>query len=136
MMVVRDGEGATKLVTIDVSGAISPADAKTIAMSIANSLLVKTALFGADPNWGRIVAAAGYSGVSLDPGRISVRIQGLPIVEAGEQTSSFDETALHEALLSQEIAIAISVGDGPGTFRAWTTDLSYRYVEINAQYRT
>ena len=136
MMVVRDGEGATKLVTIDVSGAPSPDDAKTIAMSVANSLLVKTALFGADPNWGRIVAAVGYSGVSIDPGRISVRIQGLPIVEAGEQTSSFDEDALHEALLSREIAIAISVGDGPGTFRAWTTDLSYRYVEINAQYRT
>jgi glutamate N-acetyltransferase/amino-acid N-acetyltransferase len=135
-MVVRDGEGATKLVTIAVEGAGSLQEAKTIAMAIANSLLVKTALFGADPNWGRIVAAAGYSGVLLEPANISIRIQGLSVVEGGQQAAAFDETALHEALLEKEIQIDISVGEGPGRFQAWTTDLSYKYVEINAQYRT
>lgn len=136
IMVVRDGEGATKLVSITVEGAGSVPEAKTIAMAVANSLLVKTALFGADPNWGRIVAAAGYSGVLLEPANISVRIQGLSVVEGGQQAGGFDETVLHEALLEKEIQIDLSVGEGPGRFQAWTTDLSYKYIEINAQYRT
>jgi glutamate N-acetyltransferase/amino-acid N-acetyltransferase len=136
MMIVRDGEGATKLVGIEVEGAGSAQEAKTIAMAVANSLLVKTALFGADPNWGRIVAAAGYSGVLLEPANISIRIQGLSVVEGGQQAAAFDETELHKALLEKEIQIDISVGKGPGRFKAWTTDLSYKYIEINAQYRT
>ncbi len=136
IMVVKDGEGATKLVSIAVEGAGSVPEAKTIAMAVANSLLVKTALFGADPNWGRIVAAVGYSGVLLEPANISVRIQDLSVVEGGQQAAGFDETVLHESLLKKEIQIDISVGDGPGRFQAWTTDLSYKYIEINAQYRT
>jgi glutamate N-acetyltransferase/amino-acid N-acetyltransferase len=136
MMIVSDGEGATKFVTITVSGAEGNREAKTIAMAVANSLLVKTALFGADPNWGRIVAAVGYAGIPLDPEKISLNIQGLHVVEGGRQVATFDETALHEALLLKEIVIDISVGNGPGRFQAWTTDLSYKYVEINAQYRT
>ena len=136
LMIVRDGEGATKFVTIMVSGTDNDNDAKTIAMTVANSLLVKTALFGADPNWGRIVAAVGYSGVPVSPERISVRIQGLKVVDDCIQAFDYTEEALHHALDDKEIAIEISVGKGSGRFTAWTTDLSYRYVEINAQYRT
>jgi glutamate N-acetyltransferase/amino-acid N-acetyltransferase len=136
LMIVRDGEGATKFVTIMVSGTNNDNDARTIAMTVANSLLVKTALFGADPNWGRIVAAVGYSGVHVSPERISVQIQGLKVVDDCVQTPDYTEEALHRALDDKEITIDISVGTGPGRFTAWTTDLSYRYVEINAQYRT
>jgi glutamate N-acetyltransferase / amino-acid N-acetyltransferase len=136
LMIVQDGEGATKFVTIMVSGANTNSDARTIAMAVANSLLVKTALFGADPNWGRIVAAVGYAGVLIDPANISVHIQGLKVVENTMESPTFSEEELHQALAGKEITIHISVGNGPGRFTAWTTDLSYRYVEINAQYRT
>lgn len=137
MMIVKDGEGATKLITVKVSGASNDRDARTIAMTVCNSLLVKTALFGADPNWGRIVAAVGYAGVnSIDPREISVRIQGLDVVECCVQARSFSESMLHDALQEKQITIDINVGAGQGRFTAWTTDLSYKYVEINAQYRT
>jgi glutamate N-acetyltransferase / amino-acid N-acetyltransferase len=136
LLIVRDGEGATKFVTIRVSGSNASSDARTIAMAVANSLLVKTALFGADPNWGRIVAAVGYAGVPIDPENISVRIQGLQVVENGKESTVFSEHELHKVLAQKEITIDISVGSGTGRFTAWTTDLSYRYVEINAQYRT
>ena len=136
LMIVQDGEGATKFVTIMVSGTNNDNDARTIAMTVANSLLVKTALFGADPNWGRIVAAVGYSGVPVSPERISVQIQGLKVVDDCVQAPDYTEEALHRALDDKEITIDISVGTGPGRFTAWTTDLSYRYIEINAQYRT
>lgn len=136
LMIVRDGEGATKFVTIMVSGTNNDNDAKTIAMTVANSLLVKTALFGADPNWGRIVAAVGYSGVPISPERISVQIQGIKVVDDCVLTPDYAEEALQRALDDKEITIEISVGKDPGRFTAWTTDLSYRYVEINAQYRT
>ena len=136
LLIVKDGEGATKFVTLNVNGASNDRDARIIAMAIANSLLVKTALFGADPNWGRILAAAGYAGVALDPSEISVYVQGMGVVERGMQADSFREDTLHDALMQKDIVIEISVGRGPGRFTAWTTDLSYRYVEINAQYRT
>jgi glutamate N-acetyltransferase/amino-acid N-acetyltransferase len=136
LMIVQDGEGATKFITIMVSGANTNSDARTIAMAVANSLLVKTALFGADPNWGRIVAAVGYAGVLIDPANISVNIQGLKVVENTMESPAFTEEDLHQALAGKEITINISVGNGPGRFTAWTTDLTYRYVEINAQYRT
>jgi glutamate N-acetyltransferase / amino-acid N-acetyltransferase len=136
LMIVHDGEGATKFVTIMISGANTNRDARTIAMAVANSLLVKTALFGADPNWGRIVAAVGYAGVLIDPADIAVHIQGLKVVENSMEAPAFSEKELHQALAQKEITIDISVGSGPGRYTAWTTDLSYRYVEINAQYRT
>ncbi len=136
LMIVHDGEGATKFVTIMVSGANTSSDARTIAMAVANSLLVKTALFGADPNWGRIVAAVGYAGVHIDPTKISIHIQGLKVIENTMESSTFTEEDLHQALAEKEITIQINVGNGPGSFTAWTTDLTYRYVEINAQYRT
>jgi glutamate N-acetyltransferase / amino-acid N-acetyltransferase len=136
LLIVRDGEGATKFVTITVSGSKTSSDARTIAMAVANSLLVKTALFGADPNWGRIVAAVGYAGVPIVHENISVHIQGLKVVENATESPVFSEHELHKALTQKEIVIDINVGSGPGRFTAWTTDLSYRYVEINAQYRT
>ena len=135
-MIVQDGEGATKFITIKVTGAGNDRDAKIVAMAVANSLLVKTAIFGADPNWGRIVSAVGYSGVNIEPRQISVRIQDLDVVEGGVQARSFTESSLHEALKNKEIEIDITVGNGQGRFMVWTTDLSYKYVEINAQYRT
>jgi len=135
-MIVKDGEGATKFVTIKVAGTENDRDARTVAMAVANSPLVKTALFGADPNWGRIVAAVGYAGVDIDPREIAVKIQGLDVVDSGLQAKAFTEDSLHRALLENEITMEITVGPGQGCFTVWTTDLSYKYVEINAQYRT
>jgi glutamate N-acetyltransferase/amino-acid N-acetyltransferase len=136
MMIVKDGEGATKVVQVAVRGALNKKDAKTAAMNVANSLLVKTAMFGCDPNWGRIMAAIGYSGVELRPEKILISIGGLPVVQYGKEALGFNEEELHNALLSKEILIDISLGDGPGEFCAYTTDLSYKYVEINSEYRT
>jgi glutamate N-acetyltransferase / amino-acid N-acetyltransferase len=136
LMIVADGEGATKILTIEVEGTATNHEAKTVAMSVANSLLVKTAIFGADPNWGRIATAIGYSGVILDPGKIAMHIQELEVVRGGMEAPEFDENKLHAELLKKDIFIRISLGNGPGKFTAWTTDLSYLYVEINSQYRT
>jgi glutamate N-acetyltransferase/amino-acid N-acetyltransferase len=136
MMIVKDGEGATKVVQVHVRGAHDTTGAKTAAMSVANSLLVKTAMFGCDPNWGRIMCAIGYSGVDLDPDNVSISIGGLPVVLYGREATGFDEDKLHKELKSDTILIEISLGDGPGEFTAYTTDLSYKYVEINAEYRS
>jgi len=135
--VVSDGEGATKLITITVSGAVSDADAASVARSVANSLLVKTALFGQDPNWGRIMCAIGNSGVPVDPQAIAITIGGLPFVADGQEAPGFEEQKGHAVLEPREVAIDINLGlGGDGTFRIWTTDMSYKYVEINAAYRT
>ena len=136
MMVVRDGEGATKLVKVCVNGAVSRDDAKIAAMAVANSLLVKTALFGADPNWGRIVCALGYSGADINPDKISIKINGLVVSEQGIQSKLFNEKKVHLALKGKEIIIEINLNIGKGTFTAWTTDISYDYVKINAEYRS
>ncbi|HEY9162090.1 MAG TPA: bifunctional glutamate N-acetyltransferase/amino-acid acetyltransferase ArgJ [Desulfomonilia bacterium] len=136
MMVVRDGEGATKLVKVIVNGAVSRDDARTAAMAVANSLLVKTAMFGADPNWGRIACALGYSGADVNPDKISIKINGLDVAEQGMQASSFDEEKVHRSLKQKEIVIEINLNIGKGTFTAWTTDISYDYVKINAEYRS
>ena len=136
LMIVRDGEGATKFVKITVKGAHNERDARTVAMSIANSLLVKTALFGCDPNWGRIIAAIGYSGVPIQPEQIDIAISDYTVVRSGNEAEGFDEDTLHELLKASQISIDVSLGDGPGEFCAYTTDLSYKYVEINSEYRT
>lgn len=149
MMVVRDGEGATKVTSITVKGAETDNEAKNVAMCIANSLLVKTALFGADPNWGRIMAAIGRSGALIDPNEISIKIGGLPVADGGVQAKDFDEESIREILSVRhrrngpsikgelkEVPIEVILGDGPGMFAAWTTDLTYKYVEINSSYRT
>lgn len=136
MMIVKDGEGATKFVRIIVQGTCDNDDAKTIAMSVANSMLVKTALFGCDPNWGRIIAAIGYSGVLIQPEHIDITIGDYAVVRSGIEAEGFIEEALYEILQEEEILIDISVGDGAGNFCAYTADLSYKYVEINSEYRT
>ena len=133
--IARDGEGATKFVTIRVSGAHTFEDAKTVGKSVANSSLVKTALFGADPNWGRIVCAAGYSGAEVEPERISVSLGDVQVFHRGMGTD-FDQEAARQVLLAPEITIAIDLGQGEETAEVYTCDLSYDYVKINAEYTT
>ncbi|MGE0592845.1 MAG: bifunctional glutamate N-acetyltransferase/amino-acid acetyltransferase ArgJ [Vicinamibacterales bacterium] len=134
--IVRGGEGATKLVAVTATGAASDDDARRVARTIANSLLVKTAIHGADPNWGRIVASAGRSGVRFDLGSVTVRVGDVVLFEDGLPHDERAEEA--EALLRQEsIAIAIDIGTGgAGTATIWTCDLSAEYVRINGEYRT
>ena len=136
MMVISDGEGATKLISIDIHGCNTDDDAKTIGFSVANSILVKTAFFGSDPNWGRIMAAIAYSGVAVDARSISISISGYGIVEGGIESAGFREGDLKNVLGEKEISVDIKVGPGPGRFRVWTTDLSHKYIDINAGYRT
>lgn len=134
-MIARDGEGATKLITIEVEGAKDDAGARRIAKSVANSPLVKTAIFGADPNWGRICCAAGYAGVQFDVNQFSLKLQGKQVMKAGLPTK-FDRPALREALGGKDVLIQMRVGDGTGTARIWTCDLTYDYIRINAEYTT
>ncbi len=133
--IARDGEGATKLVEVKVTGAATEADAVIIAKSIATSNLVKTALFGADANWGRILAAAGYSGIIFDPGRVQIYLGDLLVCENGLGLV-FDEARAKEILDRSEIAITLALGAGPAEATVWTCDLSYNYVKINGSYRT
>jgi glutamate N-acetyltransferase / amino-acid N-acetyltransferase len=136
LLIVKDGEGATKNVAITVGRARSVSDAKRVAMAVANSLLVKTALFGADPNWGRIVAAVGYSKADVDPDRIGVAVSGYQVVTSGVEAEGFKEETLHALLKEKDITITIDLGMGTDEFTVYTTDLSYDYVKINAEYRT
>jgi glutamate N-acetyltransferase/amino-acid N-acetyltransferase len=134
--IVRGGEGATKLVAVRVTGARDLADARQAARAIANSLLVKTAIHGADPNWGRLIAAAGRSGSQFDLDRCSVRIGDVVLFAEGRP---FDERAplAAELLARPEIAITLDMGtEGGGDATVWTCDLSAEYVRINAEYRT
>jgi len=136
MGIVRGGEGATKLVTIRVTGAREWAHAERAARTIANSLLVKTAVHGGDPNWGRLVAAAGRSGVPFDLTRASVQIGGIVLFDSGQpHDSNAEKAAAH--LAGKDIAIDLDLGTG-GSEEAtiWTCDLSADYVRINADYRT
>ena len=133
--VARDGEGATKLVTVRVTGAETPADARQAAKTIAESPLVKTALFGNDPNWGRILAAAGRSGARFDPDKATAFLAGTRIFERG-MPAPFDEGALSEAMRAKEVEIAIDLAAGEHGATFYTCDLSYDYVRINAEYHT
>jgi len=131
----RDGEGATKLVQVHVAGAATPADARRIGLAIGNSPLVKTALFGNDPNWGRIVCAAGYSGVRFDPAGVDLDVAGIPLVRGGTPVP-FDEAAVSAAMRVPELAIALTLREGDAEATIWTCDMSYDYVRINAEYTT
>ena len=133
--IARDGEGATKLVQITVEGAANDEDAHRIAKSIANSPLVKTALHGADPNWGRIASSAGAAGVDFRQENLRIWFDDLLIVDAGAGVD-FDPAAAHEILLRDEYPIRVAIGDGPGAATAWTCDLSNDYIAINAEYHT
>jgi glutamate N-acetyltransferase/amino-acid N-acetyltransferase len=134
--IVRGGEGATKLVTVEVTGARTPVEAKRAARAIANSPLVKTAVHGADPNWGRLVAVAGRAGVDFDLDRARVRIGPVELFAGGRP---FDERAPEASshLQGQDVLLHVDLGTGgPGAARMWTCDLSADYVKINAEYRT
>jgi glutamate N-acetyltransferase/amino-acid N-acetyltransferase len=133
----RDGEGVTRLADVIVSGARRERDAERVARSVANSVLVKTALFGSDPNWGRVVQAVGAAGVPLRSERIAIKIGGVELLRAGEPVGG--EAALkrsERAMRRRRVAIEISLGAGPGRAQLLTTDLSYEYVRINAEYTT
>jgi glutamate N-acetyltransferase/amino-acid N-acetyltransferase len=134
--IVRDGEGARKLVTIEISGASNDDAAERLARAIANSLLVKTAIAGSDPNWGRILSAAGNAGVPLDPSKVDIDLQGVPVCRAG-LAADFSEADLKNKLDETECLIRVVLhGRGTGSARFWTCDLTEKYIEINASYRT
>jgi glutamate N-acetyltransferase / amino-acid N-acetyltransferase len=132
--VVDDGEGVTHVVTLEITGAEGDADARDIARSIANSPLCKTAWSSADPNWGRLLAAAGKAGVKFDPGQVTITIGGLPVFAHGVRDAAYDEAATHAAMQPREYTIAIDLGRGHGRARFVTCDLTHEYVSINADY--
>jgi glutamate N-acetyltransferase/amino-acid N-acetyltransferase len=133
---VADGEGAGHVVELLITGAHSDGDALRIARSIANSPLVKTAWAGADPNWGRILAATGYAGVPIDPSRVSIHFGDLEICRDGGLSPAFDESAAHALLQQPEYSIRVELHLGTGECRFWTCDLTAEYVRINADYST
>ena len=133
--VVRDGEGATKFVEVTVGGAETEAAAHEAAMAIADSLLVKCALFGQDANWGRVVSAAGASSARLDPTAVSVRFAGILVADGGTAVP-FDEDEASAALAARDLTIECDLGVGTASATVWTCDLSYDYVRINGDYRT
>lgn len=134
--IARDGEGARKLVIIDVVGAATEEDAVQIARGIANSPLVKTAIAGSDPNWGRILSAAGNAGVAFNPGKVDIQIQGVPVCVGG-LAAEFEEAELKERLNAPDCAIVFRIrGKGRASARFWTCDFTEKYIEINASYRT
>lgn len=134
--IIDDGEGVTHVVTLDVVGARDEAEAKSIARAIAHSPLCKTAWSSADPNWGRILAAAGYSGVTFDPEKVIITIGNLPVFYKGMRSLEFDEAAVHACMKEREYTIAFDLGQGHASYRFLTCDLTVEYVHINADYST
>ncbi len=136
MLVVKDGEGATKFITIKVTGAEDNLAAKRIGLAIANSPLVKTAIAGKDANWGRIVAAIGKSGEAADRDKLTVGIGGVVIAEKGQLAPGYDETPVAAHMKGQNIEIFVDIGIGGGEATVWTCDLTHQYISINADYRS
>ena len=134
--VVRDGEGAQKLVSITVSGATSAKAARRIGLAIGNSPLVKTAIAGEDANWGRIVMAVGKSGERVDRDRLSIAIGGVEIAREGQAVTGYDEAPVARHMKGREVEIAVDVGLGRGRSTVWTCDLTHGYIDINADYRS
>lgn len=134
--IVDDGEGITHVVELQIEGAASDGDALRVARAIAHSPLVKTAWAGADPNWGRLMAATGYSGAELDPNRIAIWLGDQQICENGGRVPDFDEQRAHAYLKNREFTVRIALGMGEGSCRFWTSDLTAEYVQINAEYST
>ncbi|MGC1108230.1 MAG: bifunctional ornithine acetyltransferase/N-acetylglutamate synthase, partial [Candidatus Acidiferrales bacterium] len=135
LQIVADGEGAQRVVEIEVRGGASDRAADAVARTIANSPLVKTALAGGDPNWGRILAAAGRAGVRFDPDRAEIRMAAIPMCRAG-RARPFDEKTAHRKLLAKHIPILVDLHAGKGSARIWTCDFTGDYVRINASYRS
>jgi len=135
--IIRDAEGATKFITINVAGGKSETDCLAVAYTVAESPLVKTALFASDPNWGRILAAVGRAPVStLDINQVNIRLNGVAIVTAGEPDSAYTEEAGMQAVAGTDITVDIELGSSAEAVTVWTSDLSHEYVRINAEYRT
>ena len=134
--VVRDGEGATKFVTVSVTGAASDDDARKVAMATANSPLVKTAIAGEDPNWGRIVMAVGKSGAAADRDRLTITLGDLVLAKDGWRAPEYSEDAAAHYMTNQDLTIGVDLGLGSGTSTVWTCDLTHGYITINADYRS
>jgi len=136
LQVVRDGEGAQKLIRIDVTGAENDRAAKRIALSIANSPLVKTAIAGNDANWGRVVMAVGKSGEAADRDRLKIAFGGHVVAEKGMRAVKYTESVATKAVSGREVEIAVDLGLGKGAARVWTCDLTHGYIDINGSYRS
>jgi len=134
-MIAKDGEGATKLIEVTVDGGLTDEEARKIAKTVVGSPLVKTAVFGCDANWGRVICAIGYSGCTIDPTNIFIKIGDIPVVENGEPIP-FSEEALTDYLKNHEVKIYADLHQGTGSGQAWGCDLTYDYVQINATYRS
>ena len=135
-MIPDDGEGATHRITIDVEGALDREEARTIARAVADSPLVKTAIHGADPNWGRIVSAAGYAGVPFEEGELSLWLNGIPLYREGVPLPFDDAEASAKIRENRETQIRLVLARGEGSVRFWTCDLTAEYVRLNADYTT
>ena len=136
LLVVRDGEGATKLIEVAVSGAESDRSAHRVAMSIANSPLVKTAIAGGDANWGRVVMAVGKAGEPAERDRLSIRFGAVEVAREGAVVEGYDETPVAAHLAGAEVEIGVDLGLGEGRATVWTCDLTHGYISINADYRS
>jgi glutamate N-acetyltransferase/amino-acid N-acetyltransferase len=134
--IVADGEGVSHVIELQVNGAKSDSDALRVAKAIAHSPLVKTAWAGCDPNWGRLIAAIGYSGAEIDPDRIDIDFGELPICRDGGRAHQFNEASAHAYIKQREFSIRIQLHQGAGSCVFWTTDLTHEYVHINADYST
>src|SRR3569833_857067 len=135
--IVRDGEGATKLITVDVRGGADAEECRQVAFTIAHSPLVKTAFFASDPNWGRILAAVGRAGLyQLVVERVDIYLDDVCIVRDGGRAPDYAEMRGREVMAREEITVRVELGRGPAAARVWTCDFSYDYVRINAEYRT
>jgi glutamate N-acetyltransferase/amino-acid N-acetyltransferase len=135
LQIVADGEGAQRVIEIEVRGARTESDARRVGQTIATSPLVKTAFAGGDPNWGRIFAAAGRSGVKFDPSRVAISMAGIPVLRRGEPLA-FNERAASNRLLEKNVHVLVDLKSGKGSARYWTCDFTAEYVRINASYRT
>jgi glutamate N-acetyltransferase/amino-acid N-acetyltransferase len=135
LMIVRDGEGASRVCEVQVEGAADEQDAQRIARTVAESALVKTALCGGDPNWGRVLAAVGRAGVELDPRRVDIHLGDVWVTQSG-RARTYDEEQAKKALQEDPVRIRVVLGEGEASGGMWTCDLTHGYVDINAHYRT
>ena len=136
MLIIRDGEGIRKVMRIEVEGATSDQAARIIAMSVANSPLVKTALAGEDANWGRVVMAVGKAGQEADRDRLKIRFGDIIVAEYGERAENYSEEQCAAYMKQDEVVIGIDLGLGQSSYTAWGCDLTKEYVAINGDYRS